>query len=78
MLSMNRKSLIQSVFFSLLAGLVVATVAWYCVNHSMRIQRPHSPEQFVEWLYALDIHFNAFFPTLLIIGAFQVRFDDFY
>ena len=40
----------------------------------MRIQRPHSPEQFVEWLYALDIHFNAFFPALLIMGVLQVVF----
>ncbi|KNB42980.1 hypothetical protein JH06_3201 [Blastocystis sp. subtype 4] len=68
---MYTKSLIQSVFFSLLAGLVIATISCYWINHSMRIQRPHSPEQFVEWLYALDIHFNAFFPALLIMGVLQ-------
>lgn len=70
---MRSKSVIQGVFFSLLGGLGVATIIWYFVNQYMRIQRPHSPEQSVEWLYAVDIHFNSFFPVVLLVGILQVR-----
>ena len=28
-------------FYSLIAGLVIATALWYLTNHYMRIQRPH-------------------------------------
>ena len=66
------KSVIQGVFFSLLGGLAIATIIWYFVNQYMRIQRPHSPEQSVEWLYAVDIHFNSFFPVVLLVGILQV------
>ncbi|KAK8821019.1 UNC-50 family protein [Blastocystis sp. ATCC 50177/Nand II] len=71
------QTVLQTVFYSLLAGLVIATITWYVSNHYMRIQRPHSPEQSVEWLYALDIHFNSFFPVLLILGVLQYIFLPF-
>lgn len=31
----------------------------------------------MEWLYALDIHFNSFFPVLLILGVLQYIFLPF-
>ena len=68
----HRSAIFQWPFFALISGMVIATVLWYLVNHFMRNQRPHSPEQFVEWFYALDIHFNAFFPFFLICGVLQV------
>lgn len=68
----RRSAIFQWPFFALISGIVIATVLWYLVNHFMRNQRPHSPEQFVEWFYALDIHFNAFFPFFLICGVLQV------
>lgn len=68
----HRSAIFQWPFFALISGIVIATVLWYLVNHFMRNQRPHSPEQFVEWFYALDIHFNAFFPFFLICGVLQV------
>lgn len=37
-----------------------------------------SPEQSVEWLYALDIHFNSFFPVLLLLGVVQYVFLPFF
>ena len=41
MLFQSRQTILQTVFYSLLAGLVIATITWYVSNHYMRIQRPH-------------------------------------
>jgi hypothetical protein len=56
------------------AGLLVATACWAVANKYLRsaVPLPHSVEQQVEWLYAWDIHCNAFVPVLL--GCYVLQF----
>ena len=37
----------------------------------MKVQRIHSIEQEVEWLYTFDIHCNGFFPLFIILYVAQ-------
>jgi hypothetical protein len=54
------------------SGAIVATVTSSIANKRMRILNDaHSVPQYVEWLYAFDIHANALFPTFLILSMVQ-------
>lgn len=50
-------------------GLAAATAGWAVTNKYCRLSgaAPHSVEQSVEWLFAWDIHCNAFVPVLLLV-----------
>ncbi|XXQ34346.1 UNC-50 family [Plasmodiophora brassicae] len=52
-------------------GAFIATVGWYLANQYMRVQRIITIDQTVEWLYAFDIHCNAFFPVFLLLYVLQ-------
>jgi len=56
-------------FFSL--GLLVATGTWFVTNKYFQVRHPHSSYQRVEWLYAFDVHCNAFLPAFIILGVLQ-------
>lgn len=49
-------------------GALVATLGWYLGNRFLLVKKN---EQKVEWAYALDIHFNAFFPYFLVLYVVQ-------
>jgi len=53
----------------LLGGLAAATGGWALANARCRVGAalPHSVEQSVEWLFAWDVHCNAFVPVLLLV-----------
>lgn len=49
-------------------GLAISTVYWYLANKFLRSNiSPHTVEQSVEWLYAVDVHCNAFFTTFITL-----------
>jgi len=50
-------------------GVFIATSCWFLANRFLRASAGHSHavEQRVEWLYAFDIHVNAFFPLFLVL-----------
>lgn len=61
-----------SVIFEFIGvGLIVATTLRTVANRYMRVVRPLSTEQSVEWLYSFDIHCNGFFPLFLILFVGQ-------
>ncbi|KAJ8922167.1 hypothetical protein NQ315_004102 [Exocentrus adspersus] len=45
-------------------GLVLATVLWYLTNTFLK---PQNHLQDIEWGFSLDMHFNAFFPPLILL-----------
>ena len=48
-------------------GAGVATAYWFVANRYMRepgVNHSHAVEQQVEWMYAFDVHVNAFFTLL--------------
>ena len=53
------------------AGLVLASAFRSYANGHMRVVRLHAIEQQVEWLYAFDVHCNAFFPAFVLLFALQ-------
>ena len=55
-------------------GAVISTAIRYYANLSMRVVRLHAIEQQVEWLYAFDIHCNAFFPVFTLLFTLQYFF----
>lgn len=55
----------------LLFGIVTATLGWAIANKYLLQSHSHSVAQSVEWLYAFDIHCNAFFPLFLILYVVQ-------
>jgi hypothetical protein len=56
-------------------GVLIATIFWWISNKYLRVQGGgFSVEQDVEWLYAFDIHCNAFFPAFLVIVVLQYFF----
>lgn len=58
----------------LLVAACVATLAWLLCNRYLRVRggvHTHSLEQSVEWLYAFDVHCNAFFPLFLLLHVLQ-------
>ena len=54
-------------------GGLLATVCWAIANKYMRsaVPLPHSVEQDVEWLYAWDVHCNAYVPILALLFVAQ-------
>jgi hypothetical protein len=50
----------------LLFGVIAATLGQSIANTHLLAARSHSVEQRVEWLYAFDIHCNAFFTVRLL------------
>jgi hypothetical protein len=50
--------------------LVSSAVRWYA-NSYMRVTRLHAIDQQIEWLYAFDIHCNAFFPLFTLLFTLQ-------
>lgn len=57
----------------LLLGIVVATACWFIANTFLRKRNTHhhQVEQHVEWLYAFDVHCNAYFPLFLLLYVLQ-------
>lgn len=59
----------------LLLGAVLATAGWFLANRYLRVHSAHSHahavEQAVEWLYAFDVHCNAYFPLFLALYVLQ-------
>ena len=52
-------------------GAVLSSGIRYYANSQMRVVRLHAIEQQVEWLYAFDIHCNAFFPVFTLLFTLQ-------
>ena len=49
------------------------TICSHVANKYMRQYHSHSVEQEVEWLYAFDVHANAFFCSFLLTYVVQVK-----
>ena len=47
----------------------------YVSNKYLRQYNSHSVEQEVEWLYAFDVHCNAFLCSFMITYLFQVLYS---
>lgn len=60
---------------------VSATIGWHVANAHLRArtrgERAHAVEQRVEWLYALDVHCNAFAPTFVLLYVAQGALSPF-
>lgn len=52
-------------------GLVLATILWYLTNTFLK---PKINLQDIEWGFSLDMHFNAFFPPLILLHFIQLFF----
>jgi hypothetical protein len=54
-------------------GAILSVTLWASINRYARsaVPLPHSVEQKVEWLYAWDVHCNAFVPVLLLTHVLQ-------
>ena len=57
-----------------LVGVAIATLFWFLSNRFLRAGAGHSHavEQRVEWLYAFDVHCNAFFPLFVMLYVVQL------
>lgn len=53
------------------AGLLIASAGQYVANTYLKVRRVLSTDQSVEWLYAFDIHCNAFFPVFVLLYVVQ-------
>lgn len=53
--------------------LLVRRCCRWIANSRLLQHRSHSVEQEVEWMYALDIHSNSFFPLFVWLYVVQVR-----
>eukprot|EP00538_Stauroneis_constricta_P002907 CAMPEP_0119547036 /NCGR_PEP_ID=MMETSP1352-20130426/1256_1 /TAXON_ID=265584 /ORGANISM="Stauroneis constricta, Strain CCMP1120" /LENGTH=275 /DNA_ID=CAMNT_0007591843 /DNA_START=277 /DNA_END=1104 /DNA_ORIENTATION=- len=68
---------IEFLMYSLLinwlgAGFVIASVGREIANRHLTTERsPNHIRQSVEWLYAFDIHCNAFFPVFVLLYGVQ-------
>jgi len=58
-----------SVFFG--SGVLIASILWWISNNHCRIRHSHSVDQKVEWLYAFDVHCNAYFPLFVVLYVLQ-------
>lgn len=57
-------------------GMLVSTICWLLANRRLRGAAPiHTVEQRVEWLYAFDVHCNAFFPLFILLYVVQFFFS---
>ena len=61
--------LLHSLLFNwLVAGAIVATIGRELANRHLCVHQSNSHvKQSVEWLYAFDIHCNAFFPLFCLL-----------
>ncbi len=58
----------------LLPGLIVASVGSHVANKYLRqASHSHSVQQEVEWMYAFDVHCNAFLCSFLLTYVLQVN-----
>ncbi|KAH3760813.1 hypothetical protein Pelo_7377C [Pelomyxa schiedti] len=55
----------------LLAGAIFASISWFLCNKFLVTDGIHRTEQKVEWLYAFDVHCNAFFLEFLVVHVLQ-------
>jgi len=55
----------------LFVGMAIASTSAHIANKYMRQYHSHSVEQEVEWLYAFDVHTNAFFCSFMITYVLQ-------
>jgi hypothetical protein len=55
----------------LLIGAIIASFTSHIANKFLRVHHSHSMEQEVEWLFAFDVHSNAFFCSFLITYVLQ-------
>jgi hypothetical protein len=53
------------------AGLGMSTLYWFVANTFLRMNRAMTSIQFVEWLYAFDVHCYSFVPFYLILYVLQ-------
>ena len=56
-------------------GALIATAYWLVSNRFLRgghLGHSHAVEQRVEWLYAFDVHCNAFFPLFVTLYCLQL------
>ena len=51
-------------------GAIIATIGWGLGNRYLRSTRSNAYDR-IEWLYAMDIHLNAFVPLFLILYVAQ-------
>ena len=49
----------------------MATLGWWAANKHLRVHHSHSVEQEVEWMYAFDIHCNAYLPLFVLLHVAQ-------
>ncbi|GBG33586.1 Protein unc-50-like [Hondaea fermentalgiana] len=54
------------------SGMLIATFFWRLANARFRARHSHSVDQEVEWMYAFDIHCNAYFPMTLALYVLQL------
>ncbi|KAJ1815162.1 hypothetical protein LPJ60_005811 [Coemansia sp. RSA 2675] len=67
------KALLQLLVVNyLVSGMVLATLTWMVANRFLRHQNVHAADQQVEWMYAFDVHCNAFFT--LFVFAYVLQF----
>ncbi|KAJ2703545.1 hypothetical protein H4218_000229 [Coemansia sp. IMI 209128] len=67
------KALLQLLVVNyLVSGVVLATLTWLVANRFLRHQNVHAADQQVEWMYAFDVHCNAFFT--LFVFAYVLQF----
>jgi hypothetical protein len=55
----------------LLIGFIAASITSFVANRYLRQYHSHTVEQSVEWLYALDVHMNAFHVSFLVTYVLQ-------
>eukprot|EP00474_Spongospora_subterranea_P010207 CRZ10665.1 hypothetical protein [Spongospora subterranea] len=69
---------LSAVFFDFVGiGTVIATAGWYIANNYMKVHRVLTVSQSVEWLYAFDVHCNAFFPVYILLYVLQFYLSPF-
>lgn len=56
----------------LLCGVITSSFCRWLANSRLLQHRSHSVEQEVEWMYALDIHGNSFFPLFVLLYVIQL------
>lgn len=63
------------IFDYLTVGSIIATAGWILANNYLKRRHSHNShavDQSVEWMYAFDIHCNAYFPMFLILHVLQL------
>jgi hypothetical protein len=56
----------------LFVGVAIASTLSHLANKYLRQYHSHGVEQEVEWLYAFDVHANAFFCSFVVTYVIQV------